>query len=134
MPSATPAVSLFIINAINTSNYYSHSFTPHHAAEGPSAVAIVAVRLVYSTEIEAQVVSLRSRNSGTRPVKGVPSKAVKRGTIHAAGTDKVVRISINERIAIRSVGSISRAAKVCAGGKDEEILPILQTFQLNVNM
>ena len=35
-----------------------------------------------------------------------------------AGTDKVVRISINERIAIRSVESIGRAAKVCAGGKD----------------
>ena len=54
--------------------------------------------------------------------------------MHVAGTDKVVRIGINERIAIRSVESIGGAAKVCAGGKDEEILPILQTFQLNVNM
>ena len=64
---------------------------------------------------------MRSRNSSTRPVAGAPSKAVKPGAIHVAGTDKVVRISINERIAIRSVGSISRAAKVCAGGKDEKI-------------
>ena len=48
-----------------------------------------------------------------------PGKAVKRGAAHVAGTDKVVRISINERKAIRSVESIGRAAKVCAGGKDE---------------
>ena len=69
--------------------------------------------------MEVQAVSLRSRNNSTKPVAGVPSKGVKRGATHSAGTDKVVRISINERIAIRSVGSISRAAKVCASGKDE---------------
>ena len=90
-----------------------------HAAEGPAVVAVAAVRRPYATGIEVQAVSLRSRNSSTRPVVGVPSKAVKRGAVHAAGTDKVVRISINERIAIKSVGSIGRAAKVCAGGKDE---------------
>ena len=69
--------------------------------------------------MEVQVVSLRRRNSGTTPVVGAHSKVVKQGATHIAGTDKVVRISINKRIAIRSVGSISRAAKVCAGGKDE---------------
>ena len=89
-----------------------------HAAEGPSVVAGEAVRRVYTTGMEVQVVSQRRRNSSTRPVVGVPSKVVKRGAAHAAGTDKVVRISINERIAIRSVGSIGRAAKVCAGGKN----------------
>ena len=69
--------------------------------------------------MEEQIVSRRRRNSGTRPVVGVPSKAVKRRATHDAGTDKVVRISINERIAIKSVGSIGRAAKVCTGGKNE---------------
>ena len=69
--------------------------------------------------MEDQGISLRRRNGSTRPVVGVPSKVVKRGAVHVAGTDKVVRISINERIAIRSVGSIGRAAKVCTGGKDE---------------
>ena len=73
-----------------------------------------------------QGVSLRRRSNSTRPVAGVPSKVVKRRAIHEAGKDKVVRISINERIAIRSVESISRAAKVCAGGKDEEITRQLQ--------
>ena len=91
-----------------------------HAAEGPSVAAITAGRRVYSTGNEVQVVSLRSRNSSTRPVAGVPSKIVKPRAIHEAGTDKVVRISINECIAIRSVESIGRAAKVCAGGKDGE--------------
>ena len=96
-----------------------------HAAEGPSGEAGVAVRRPYTTGIEVQVVSLRSRNSGTRPVDGVPSKAVKRRATHAAGTDKVVRISINERIAIRSVESIGRAAKVCAGGRNGGILYLI---------
>ena len=97
-----------------------------HAAEGPAAVANVAVRRIYNTGIEVQAVSLRSRNSSTRPVVGEPSKVAKPGAVHAAGTDKVVRISINERIAIRSVESIGRAAKVCAGGEDEEIARQLQ--------
>ena len=82
---------------------------------------MVAVCRVYNTRTEVQVVSRPSRNSSTRPVVGVPSKAVKRRAIHAAGTDKVVRISINERIAIRSVESIGRAAKVCAGGDNEGV-------------
>ncbi|MBR3253864.1 hypothetical protein IKF86_01285, partial [Candidatus Saccharibacteria bacterium] len=47
--------------------------------------------------------------------------------VHEAGTDKVVRISINERIAIKSVGSIGRAAKVCAGGR-MKVLPETQYF------
>ena len=80
--------------------------------------AVEAIRRVYSIGTEEQAVSLRRRNSGTRPVAGVPSKVVKCRVIHEAGTDKVVRISINERIAIRSVDSISRAAKVCAGGRN----------------
>ena len=92
-----------------------------HAAEGPSAAAVVAVRRPYATRIEEQVVNLRSRNSSTRPVVGALSKAAKRRATHAAGTDKVVRISINECIAIRSVDSIGRAAKVCAGGKNEGV-------------
>ena len=106
-------------HANNSRNLWSSAYTSSHAAEGPSAVAAKAVRRVYSTGIEEQVVSLRSRNSSTRPVAGVPSKVPKPGAIHAAGTDKVVRISINERIAIKSVGSIGRAAKVCAGGKNK---------------
>ena len=97
-----------------------------HAAEGPAAVANVAVRRVYNTGIEVQAVSLRSRNSSTRPVASAPSKVVKRRATHVTGTDKVVRISIDERIAIRSVESIGRAAKVCAGGEDEEIARQLQ--------
>ena len=92
-----------------------------HAAEGPPVVAVAAARRPYTTGIEVQVVSLRSRNSSTRPVVGVPSKVVKRGAVHVAGTDKVVRISINERRAIKSVGSIGRAAKVCAGGDNEGV-------------
>ena len=97
-----------------------------HAAEGPAAVANVAVRRIYNTGIEVQAVSLRSRNSSTRPVVGVPSKVVKRRAKHIAGTDKVVRISINERIAIKSVESIGRAAKVCAGSEDDIFLPEAQ--------
>ena len=92
-------------------------YTSSHAAEGPAEVAAVAVRRPYTTGMEVQEVSLRSRNSSTRPVVGAPSKMIKRRAIHVAGTDKVVRISINERIAIRSVESISKAAKVCAGVK-----------------
>ena len=103
-------------------NLHNSVSTSCHAAEGPAADAtVVAARRPYATGIEVQVVSRRSRNSGTRPVVGELSKVVKRRAIHAAGKNKVVRISINERIAIRSVGSIGRAAKVCAGGKDEEI-------------
>ena len=103
-----------------------------HAAEGSSVVAVVAVRRPYATGKEVQVVSPRRRNSSTRPVAGVPSKVVKRRAIHVAGTDKVVRISINERIAIRSVGSISRAAKVCTGGKGGGFIePVLTVVIIN---
>ena len=95
-------------------------------------IAVVAARRPYATGIEVQVVSLRSRNSSTRPVVGALSKVVKRRAIHAAGTDKVVRISINERIAIRSVGGIGRAAKVCAGGEGGGFIePVLTVVIMN---
>ena len=100
-------------------NLHNSVSTSYHAAEGHPEVAVAAVRRGYSTRIEVQVVSQRRRNSSTRPGAGAPRKVVKRRATHEAGTDKVVRISINERIAIRSVGSINRAAKVCAGGEDE---------------
>ena len=106
--------------------YHKRFVVNCHAAEGPADAAVVAVRRPYTTGMEVQVVSLRSRNSSTRPVVGVPSKVVKRRAKHIAGTDKVVRISINERIAIRSVESIGRAAKVCAGSEDDIFLPEAQ--------